>query len=63
MSITRPFSRSEIALARSPALRPAIVALMAFFTVVDLFATQEILPMVAAAYAVSPYEGQNPGHS
>ena len=35
-------------------LRPAIVALMAFFTVVDLFATQAILPMVAAAYAVSP---------
>jgi MFS transporter, YNFM family, putative membrane transport protein len=54
MSITRPFSGSEIALARSPALRPAIVALMAFFTVVDLFATQAILPMVAAAYAVSP---------
>ena len=54
MSITRPFSGSEIALARSPAVRPAIVALMAFFTVVDLFATQAILPMVAAAYRVSP---------
>src|SRR3954469_17372422 len=54
MSITRPFSGSEIALARSPVVRPAIVALMAFFTVVDLFATQAILPMVAAAYRVSP---------
>jgi YNFM family putative membrane transporter len=54
MSITRPFSRAEIALVRSPALRPAIVALMAFFTVVDLFATHAILPMVAAAYRVSP---------
>ena len=27
---------------------------MAFFTVVDLFATQAILPMVAAAYRVAP---------
>jgi MFS transporter, YNFM family, putative membrane transport protein len=54
MSITRPFSGAEIAPARSLALRPAIVALMAFFTVVDLFATQAILPMVAAAYRVSP---------
>jgi YNFM family putative membrane transporter len=54
MFITRPLSRAEIAPARSFALRPAIVALMAFFTVVDLFATQAILPMVAAAYRVAP---------
>src|SRR3954471_10867994 len=54
MFITRPFSGAEIAPARSLAVRPAIVALMAFFTVVDLFATQAILPMVAAAYRVSP---------
>jgi YNFM family putative membrane transporter len=54
MSITRPFSGAEIAPARSFALRPAIVALMAFFTVVDLFATQAILPMVAVAYRVFP---------
>src|SRR4051794_10868048 len=54
MSITRPFSGSEIALARSPVVRPAIVALMAFFTVVDLFATQAILPMLASAYGVAP---------
>ena len=32
----------------------ALIALMAFLTVVDLFATQAILPRLAAAYQVSP---------
>ena len=32
----------------------ALIALMAFLTVVDLFATQAILPSLAAAYGVSP---------
>ena len=38
----------------SSAGRSAVVAAMAFFTVVDLFATQAILPMLAAAYGVTP---------
>ncbi|AWN44040.1 MFS transporter [Methylobacterium durans] len=35
-------------------VRNAVIALMAFLTVVDLFATQAILPSLARAYAVSP---------
>ena len=35
-------------------LRSAIIALTAFLTVVDLFATQAILPSLAKAYGVSP---------
>src|SRR4051812_19733095 len=50
MSIARPFE--EVETASTP--HSAIVALMAFFTVVDLFATQAILPMLAVAYGVSP---------
>src|SRR3954471_7162957 len=50
MSIARPFEEVETA----STSRSAVVALMAFFTVVDLFATQAILPMLAAAYGVSP---------
>lgn len=50
MTVTRALPGMRTA----PALRPAIVALMAFFTVVDLFATQAILPMLAAAYGVTP---------
>jgi YNFM family putative membrane transporter len=34
--------------------RYLVIALTAFFTVVDLFATQAILPTLAKAYAVSP---------
>lgn len=40
---------------RSAALwRSLVIALTAFLTVVDLFATQEILPSLAKAYGVSP---------
>jgi hypothetical protein len=35
-------------------LRNAVIALIAFLTVVDLFATQAILPLLAKAYRVSP---------
>ena len=35
-------------------LRNAVIALIAFLTVVDLFATQAILPSLAKAYRVSP---------
>ena len=50
MSVAAPF-RPDGA---SSAGRSAVVAAMAFFTVVDLFATQAILPMLAAAYGVAP---------
>ena len=43
---TKPTDRSS--------LRAAIVALTAFLTVVDLFATQAILPTLAHAYEVTP---------
>lgn len=36
------------------ALRNGVIALTAFLTVVDLFATQAILPSLAVAYGVSP---------
>ena len=35
-------------------LRTIVIGLMAFLTVVDLFATQAILPSLARAYSVSP---------
>ena len=38
----------------SGALRAFTIGLTAFLTVVDLFATQAILPALAAAYGVSP---------
>jgi predicted MFS family arabinose efflux permease len=50
MSLAAPFRPAGI----SSAGRSAVVAAMAFFTVVDLFATQAILPMLAAAYGVAP---------
>jgi YNFM family putative membrane transporter len=50
MSVAVPFRPTGV----SSAGRSAIVAAMAFFTVVDLFATQAILPMLAAAYGVAP---------
>ncbi|HYZ31837.1 MAG TPA: MFS transporter [Crenalkalicoccus sp.] len=37
-----------------PLLRTVVIALTAFLTVVDLFATQAILPTLAARYGVSP---------
>jgi predicted MFS family arabinose efflux permease len=39
---------------RSALLRTVLIALTAFLTVVDLFATQAILPSLAAYYGVSP---------
>jgi len=53
---------NHVALARSPAdraatralLRSLVIGLTAFLTVVDLFATQAILPSLAKAYGVSP---------
>jgi len=36
------------------ALRSLVIGLTAFLTVVDLFATQAILPSLAKAYGVSP---------
>jgi predicted MFS family arabinose efflux permease len=35
-------------------LRSLVIGLTAFLTVVDLFATQAILPSLAKAYGVSP---------
>ncbi len=40
--------------AARPRLRALIIGLTAFFTVVDLFATQAILPILAQAYRVTP---------
>ena len=40
--------------AARPRLRALIIGLTAFFTVVDLFATQAILPILAHAYRVTP---------
>ena len=37
-----------------PVLRQAVIGLTAFLTVVDLFATQAILPSLTAAYGVTP---------
>lgn len=42
--------------ARSAAIRSFVIAATAFFTVVDLFATQAILPLLAEAYRVSAAE-------
>src|SRR3712207_1365160 len=39
---------------RGAPLRTVLIALTAFLTVVDLFATQAILPSLAAYYGVSP---------
>lgn len=38
----------------SHVMRQVVIALIAFLTVVDLFATQAILPSLASAYGVSP---------
>ena len=40
--------------AANPLLRSVVIGLVAFLTVVDLFATQAILPSLAKAYSVSP---------
>jgi len=50
-----PHTPASPAAAEPAALRRnAVIALMAFLTLVDLFATQAILPTLAAHYAVSP---------
>lgn len=48
LAASAPPSRARIA------LRSLVIALTAFLTVVDLFATQAILPSLAAAYRVAP---------
>lgn len=53
MSLRRS-AESQHPTARRVALRGGLIALMAFLTVVDLFATQAILPTLAMAYGVSP---------
>src|ERR1700741_4973224 len=40
--------------AREAAIRSLVIGLTAFLTVVDLFATQAILPSLAKAYHVAP---------
>src|SRR4051812_33976689 len=52
MSITRPINESGVD--AGSVMRAVVIALMAFFTVVDLFATQAILPMLVEAYRVTP---------
>lgn len=56
--MTQIESRSTIAFAASSAalLRNLVIGLTAFLTVVDLFATQAILPALVVAYRVSPAE-------
>ncbi|MBW8879873.1 MAG: MFS transporter [Asticcacaulis sp.] len=51
-----PHSDDAAPQAKSPptALTGFVIALIAFFTLVDLFATQAILPLLAHAYAVKP---------
>lgn len=51
----RMLARAHAMAGRGAALlRGAVVGLMAFLTVVDLFGTQAVLPSLARAYAVSP---------
>jgi len=45
---------AEAAASPRPAGRFAVIALLAFLTVVDLFATQAILPTLTQAYATTP---------
>jgi len=47
-------ARAHARQAAGAALRSAVIALTAFLTLVDLFATQAILPTLALAYGVSP---------
>jgi predicted MFS family arabinose efflux permease len=56
VAVLRAPAVAEVADAAEPAAlrRNAVIALMAFLTLVDLFATQAILPTLAAHYAVSP---------
>ena len=49
-----PSTAQTMTLARARALRTLVIALTAFFTVVDLFATQAILPLLAQSYRVTP---------
>lgn len=45
---------AETSTARRGALRNLVIGLIAFLTLVDLFATQALLPSLATAYGVSP---------
>lgn len=53
-SPVRPLATKLLPSGARIALRSVIIALTAFLTVVDLFATQAILPSLAAAYRVPP---------
>src|SRR5262245_7480822 len=54
MTTTALSSTAPAANAARALLRNAVIGIIAFLTVVDLFATQAILPSLAAAYRVSP---------
>jgi MFS transporter, YNFM family, putative membrane transport protein len=54
MTILADADRGAATPCERASLRAAIVALTAFLTVVDLFATQAILPTLAQAYEVTP---------
>jgi MFS transporter, YNFM family, putative membrane transport protein len=47
-------SRSSALPSRTPPVQQAVIGTMAFLTVVDLFATQALLPTLAAHYEVKP---------
>jgi YNFM family putative membrane transporter len=53
-TIVESVSKDSSASIERHQLQPTAVAVMAFLTVVDLFAAQAILPALAAHYAVSP---------
>jgi fucose permease len=56
MSIPATISSRTAARPLDPALRNLLIGTLAFLTVVDLFATQAILPKLRDHYGVSPAE-------
>ncbi len=57
MTATRDTAMATMPVSQAPganALRLLVVAIIAFLTLVDLFATQAILPSLTAAYGVTP---------
>jgi predicted MFS family arabinose efflux permease len=52
--ISSPLQSTRLVTTDRPLLRSLVIALTAFFTLVDLFATQAILPVLSHAYGVSP---------
>ena len=49
-----PSSKPEARASAGVFFRSVVIALTAFLTLVDLFATQAILPMLTAHYGVTP---------